>query len=191
MDSYNLKAEYGRSGQDVRHNLYWGAWMKGPFGFDMGPELLWHSGVPFNITTGIDANHDSLYTERPTLAAAGSSGAVVTRFGSFNPFPLPGQPVIPRNYGTGPQFFTTHLRLSKSFRLTSENTFQGTQAKRTQTLSVTLQVRNLFNRPNPDVPVGNLSSPQFGRSYSSVGDYGSGGNWGGNRRIEAQLYWNF
>jgi hypothetical protein len=49
---------------------------------------------------------------------------------------------------------------------------------------------NLFNRVNLDLPIGNLSSPSFGRSLATAGGFGAGsiGNpAAGNRRIEAQI----
>jgi hypothetical protein len=133
-----------------------------------------------------------LYTERPAFASTpGSPGTVSTRFGAFDLTPAPGQPAIPRNYGTGPAFAAVHLRIGRSFNLFSESTSTANSQVRSHTVSVSLQIQNLFNRTNPDVPVGNLSSPLFGKSNSAVGDFGFGGNSSGNRRIEAQIYWGF
>ena len=39
----------------------------------------------------------------------------MTPWGIFNPRPLPGQAIIPRNYGEGPGNFTINLRVSKTF----------------------------------------------------------------------------
>ena len=38
-----------------------------------------------------------------------------TDWGLFNPLPLPGEAIIPRNLGEGPGFFSINLRLSKTF----------------------------------------------------------------------------
>jgi hypothetical protein len=53
-----------------------------------------------------------------------------------------------------------------------------------------LRFVNLLNRVNLDVPVGNLASPNFGRSVATAGGFGAGsvGNpAAGNRRVEAQI----
>jgi hypothetical protein len=58
---------------------------------------------------------------------------------------------------------------------------------------------NLFNRNNRATPIGNLSSPLFGESIATgggFGGFGPGGGGGGstsagNRRIQAQVRFNF
>jgi hypothetical protein len=117
VNQYDLSTEYGRSLQDVRHRLTLvGSVNALPWGIRLNPFVIINSGRPFNITTGRDTNGDSLFTERPAFATDLSKpGVVVTRFGAFDPNPAPGQELIPRNYGTGPGFFTVNLRVSKSF----------------------------------------------------------------------------
>jgi hypothetical protein len=39
----------------------------------------------------------------------------LTQFGAFNPNPLPGEQLIPRNYGPGPNQFTVNMRLSRTW----------------------------------------------------------------------------
>jgi hypothetical protein len=102
----------------------------------------------------------------------------------------PGQQPVPRNFGTGPRFFTTHLKLSRTFSVNPAANSPA-PAKRNYSLTLAVQVQNVFNHTNPDVPVGNVGSPSFGRSYWSVGDFGFGSNSSGNRRIEAQIYFGF
>ncbi|HEV2915157.1 MAG TPA: carboxypeptidase-like regulatory domain-containing protein [Pyrinomonadaceae bacterium] len=116
-DQYDLSTEYGRSSQDIRHRFFLGGSLNAlPWGIRLSPFVVANSGRPFNITTGRDTNGDTLFTERPAFATDLSKpGVVVTRFGAFDPNPSPGQEIIPRNYGTGPAFFTVNLRLSKTF----------------------------------------------------------------------------
>lgn len=125
VNSYDLSGEYGRSSLDIRHRLD----LRGVFslkqGFSLNPFILAASGQPFNITTGRDANGDTLFTERPSFATdVNQPGVIRTRFGDFNPTPLLGEQLIPRNYGTSPAFFTVNLRVSKmwSFGDTSQAT---------------------------------------------------------------------
>src|SRR5437016_7131944 len=78
--------------------------------------LTFSSGNPFNITIGRDINGDTLFTERPAFATDLSKpGVVVTKFGAFDPNPVAGEQIIPRNYGQGPGSIISNLRVSKTF----------------------------------------------------------------------------
>lgn len=117
VNQYDLSTEYGRSSQDIRHRFFIGGQVNAlPWGIRLNPLVTINSGRPFNITTGRDTNGDTLFTERPAFATDLSKpGVVITRFGAFDPNPLPGQELIPRNFGTGPSFFSVNLRASKTF----------------------------------------------------------------------------
>ncbi|MGB7926141.1 MAG: carboxypeptidase regulatory-like domain-containing protein [Pyrinomonadaceae bacterium] len=118
-NSYDLSGEYGRSAQDVRHRFTFGGSIRLPWWqVNLSPFIIASSGRPFNITTGRDTNGDNLFTERPAFATDLTRPSVVlTRFGAFDTDPLPGQQIIPRNYGEGPGFFAVNLRISKTFSL--------------------------------------------------------------------------
>jgi hypothetical protein len=116
VNSFDPGGEYGRSSLDIRHRFFLGGSINAPWGLRLNPYVLAFSGRPFNITTRRDANGDTSFNERPAFATDLSQpGVVVTRFGAFDPAPTPGQPLIPRNFGTGPAFFTGNLRVSKTF----------------------------------------------------------------------------
>jgi hypothetical protein len=122
VNSYDLSGEYGRASGDLRHrftafgtfNLPW-------YGISLNPFVNAGSGRPFNIITGQDTNGDDLFTERPSLAPAGTDCAnpavniICTRFGIFNLRPAPGEKLIPRNYGHSPGYFSVNLRVMKSW----------------------------------------------------------------------------
>ena len=115
-DPYDLRGEYGRSALDVRHRLNVGASFDTVWGLNFNGLFLARSGQPFNIFIGRDVNGDLAFAERPAFAAdAGEPGVVVSRFGIFDPTPVPGQALVPRNYGTGPTFYGVNLALSKTF----------------------------------------------------------------------------
>jgi len=122
MNSYDASGEYGRAGFDIRHrftlfgtvNLPWWKIVVNPF-------IVANSGPGFNITTGLDRNLDRVFNERPTFAPANAdcSAAQIrcTRFGNFNLAPpLPGDTIIPRNYGKAPGTFFVNLRVSRTFQ---------------------------------------------------------------------------
>jgi hypothetical protein len=113
---YDLSEEYGRAAIDVRHRFVLGGSVTGPFALRFAPFIIARSGTPFNITTGRDLNGDQTFTDRPGLATDLSrAGVIETPFGAFDPQPLPGEILVPRNYGDGPGYFTINLRLSRTF----------------------------------------------------------------------------
>ena len=112
---YNLAQDYGRAAIDVRHRFMLGGSIVTKWNLRLSPFIIARSGSPFDITTGRDDNGDSVFTDRPAFATASTPGAVMTPFGIFNPNPLPGEVLVPRNYGDGPVYFSTNLRLSRTF----------------------------------------------------------------------------
>jgi len=116
VNQFDLSTEYGRSAIDVRHNFFLGGSINGPWRLRFSPFISASSGRPFNITTGRDTNSDTLFTDRPTFATdLNRTGILITRFGAFDPNLLPGQIIIPRNFGSGPGFFTVNLRSGRTF----------------------------------------------------------------------------
>jgi hypothetical protein len=122
MNSYDTTGEFGRSSFDIRHrftlfgtvNLPWYKIVVNPF-------ITANTGPGFNITTGLDRNLDRVFNERPTFAPANADCNATqircTRFGNFSVAPpLPGDTIIPRNYGHAPGSFYLNLRVSRTFQ---------------------------------------------------------------------------
>ncbi len=116
-NQYDLSGEYGRSSLDTRHRFIVGSNFDVPWGIRGRPFIIFRSGTPFNITNGIDSNSDALFTERPTFAQLASRCDQFSLTDSFCDFSdvLDFTRTIPRNYGTGPEYFNVNLRLSKEF----------------------------------------------------------------------------
>ncbi|MCA1622981.1 MAG: TonB-dependent receptor [Acidobacteria bacterium] len=187
QDSSNLKDEYGRASTDIRHNVYIGGWFRPFYNIDINPIIIYRSGIPYNITTGRDTNGDTYLTERPSFATdLNRPSVIVTSMGAFDLDPIPGQIIIPRNYGTSPSFFSVNTRVGKTFifskKSKSDNPFY---------LTLSVQIENLFNNINAYIPEGNLSSPLFRQFNSSAGAYGFGGYTPGNRIIKPNVVFNF
>jgi hypothetical protein len=123
VDPYNLRLDYGRSGADVRHRFnMFGSINLPKYGLSFSPSVRASSGAPFNITTGLDRNFDTVFSERPSFAPerAGECSPTnrvirCTPFGVFNTQPGANETLIPRNFGTGPSQFNVDLRISKNF----------------------------------------------------------------------------
>ncbi len=125
--SYDLTDEYGRSSGDIRHNFFIGGNIRLPWEISLNPFINMNSGRPFNITRGFDFNGDSLFTERPTF---GDLAFRCAELGLTNSFcDVSGQDpnaIIPRNFASGPKFFSVNMRISKNFGFgSSGNTAQG------------------------------------------------------------------
>lgn len=122
MNSYDTSGEFGRGTFDVRHrftvfgtvNLPWWKVVLNPF-------VMANTGPPFNITTGQDLNLDRQVNERPSFAenancSVPSLTIKCTPYGNFNIKPLPGETIIPRNYGKAPGYVSVNLRVSRTFQ---------------------------------------------------------------------------
>ncbi len=212
-NQYDLADEWSPAGFDVRHRAVLGGSIRLPHDVSFNPFMLTNSGQPFNITIGRDINGDSLFTDRPAFATDLSRPSVVqTAYGVFDTDPLPGQTIIPRNYGRGPGQFTMNLRASKTFNIghrgpgssVSAQPFQGRGgpggrerdrggrggAENTLysfTFSVT--ARNLLNNVNLAQPIGNLSSSRFGESVAIRN--GRGSSESANRMVYLQMRVSF
>jgi hypothetical protein len=238
LDPYDFTQEYGRASFDVRHRAVIGGSITLPSDIRLSPFVIATSGRPFNITTGRDDNGDTLFTERPAFATdPNAPGVIATRLGLFDTTPEPGQQIIPRNYGEGPGFLMTRLRLSKSigFGTVKEPTetagpegpggppggmwagggggrgpggpgggrggrgFGGGGGRvpgKRYSLTLSVDVSNVLNHTNQGQTIGNLTSPLFGLSNSSMSGFGFRGGGGGmsaagNRRVELQMRFSF
>ena len=207
-NTYDLTSEVGPTNFEIRHRFVFNGTITVPkISLILNPIILANSGRPFNITTGRDNNGDGLFMDRPAFATASTLPNDIrrTRLGDFDINPLPGQEIIPRNFGRGPSFVSVNVRISRQFKLgplpqaAAPAAGGGAQAQRRPaperpyTLTLSASIQNLLNHTNFALPVGNLSSPSFGESLSSLsgGFGGVGSAAAGNRRIQLSVRFNF
>ena len=220
-DSYDSSSEYSRVSFIPSASFFVGGSLVVPkLKINLNPFIVYSMGRPFNIVTGRDTNGDGLFTERPAFASAQTDPANLrrTKFGDFDLAPAPGQELIPRNYGMGPSFFSINLGMSRSFafgNIPSAPAAAGAgpakpgsaaapannaapanspSPEKRYTLTFSVNIQNLLNRTNLQNPIGNLSSPRFGESFSTAGGFGfgpSGSAAAGNRRIQVQVRLGF
>jgi Carboxypeptidase regulatory-like domain len=228
---YDLRQDYGRAAFDNRHRAFISANATLPFKIRMAPFLFMQTGVPYNVTSGVDTNGDgNPNDDRPAFATDLSRPSVIkTPFGAFDidPATLPNAVIIPRNYLQAPGILSANVRLSRSWSFGERgggNTggngeiagggaiqngglsggssqsgmagvFGGVKTAKRLNLTLTASFRNVLNNVNPAIPIGNLSSPFFGKSVTlnTFGPLpGAGPNAGaGNRHIELQLRLTF
>jgi hypothetical protein len=139
MDDYNINADYSRSSFNRRHSgliagsistpKKWGNLRFSPF-------ISAHSGTPFDITVGRDLNGNTYSDDRPEFAPAGACPSTnpdikCTKYGNFL-IPQAGVAYtpIPRNYATAPAYFSTNLRMSRTWGFGGERTSSFSAADR-------------------------------------------------------------
>ena len=218
LDPYDFSDEWSRSPFLSRHTFWGGAWYQTKSLFSFNALMVTNSGRPFDITTGQDTNRDNAFAERPGFATdLAKPGVIVTPLGAFDPNPIPGQQIIPRNYGTGPSFVSMNFGVEKVFKfgkalppkspapgsnpVTTATTTTTTGAKppekpplqRPYSFSLSMYASNVLNRANKANPVGNMASPFFLRSTgnSNLFFFGPGGGTGGNRQITVRVRLSF
>ena len=199
-ESVNIAADYGRSAADSASHV------SAP-GCSVTREIsasaLRHRALlrsSFNIVTGEDSNGDSIFNDRPAFApnanCADTNDFACTAYGNFLLHPGPGTPVIPRNYGTGPEYFAINIRLSRTWGFgepdadadtstipAQKRGFWGDRLRGGATMSLSGEARNLLNNVDPSTPINVLDSSRFGQSTGLAGGYGPGGATANNRRV--------
>jgi hypothetical protein len=177
-NDYNLSADYGRSSWTGQH-VYTGGNLNLPWKINVNTFLGAGSGAPFNITTGTDLNGDTVYNDRPAFATDLTRPSVVkTAYGNFDTSPMPGQKVIPFNYGTAPGYFLMEMAVGKMIPLGRRPATPAVAASAGKpavpagkgdapySLRFGVEAQNVFNTVNPGPPVGVLNSPLFGKPLS-------------------------
>jgi len=186
MNSYDLTGEFGRSGFDIRHrftifgtvNLPWWKLVVNPF-------IVANTGPGFNITTGLDRNLDRQFNERPSFAAPNAACSLTikcTSFGKFNLNPLPGETIIPRNYGQAPGAFVVNLRVSRTFAFGVINRGNAAAARPAGQTGATAPAAG----PSGPAPVGGARTAAVG-----PGPQGGGGAAAIEKRYNLNVSINF
>ncbi len=218
-NQYDFAEDYGRSMLDIRNQLFAGGSIAARWGLRFSPFVVAHSGTPFNVTTGTDLflTGQPQPTARPSVVSGPGPDIIDTPYGFLNTLPLPGQPLIERNLGSGPGFLGINLRVSKTWGFgttkfkgpsggaTSRSGYGGgggvggwriprrlrypTEHRYNLTLSVS--ARNILNHENLNTPNGALTSPYRFESTGITGGYGAESTASDQRRIDLQLRFTF
>ncbi len=178
-NSNDPDADWGPAAQDVRHRLFFMANFPVVFGLRAGLNVQASSGRPYNLTTGLDDNGDTVFNDRPagvgrnSERAAGQVTADLRLTRSFNlggilsggpegvpmggPPPPPGGAAAQRGMGGGPG--------GGEGGGPQMVVMEGSNSRYRLDLFVNLQ--NLFNRTNLNLFSGNQLSPFFGTATSA------------------------
>jgi hypothetical protein len=180
QDPNNLRRfNYGNADYDTTHyfsmNYVWGmpfdrffhggkGWQALYGGWQLSGTIFYRTGLPFTVTdsastglisstgyggtvfadpnTFVQPNCGAAAADAPCINASNFNGPGLAQFGDQR-----------RNQFRGPNFFDTDMTLTKTFGV------PGTERAH---IGIALQAFNLFNHPNFDQPVNDLSNPQFG-----------------------------
>lgn len=176
-DSNNPDLDWGPAAQDIRHRLFVMGNFPLVFGLRAGFNMQMSSARPYNITTGLDVNGDTVFNDRPegvgrnAARGAGQVTADLRLTRSFNlggllgggpegvplggPPPDGGAPLMQRGGGPGggggdgPRMVI----------------MEGSNVRYRADLYINVQ--NLFNRTNLNGFTGNQLSPFFGAATSA------------------------
>ena len=165
-DPTNVGKDWGRSDNDQRHRLVVSAsantptgpattmWERLSNGFQASTMLQYYSSLPFNVVSGVN----SLQGTAGRPFADGSASAAN--------FDVTAVDFIPRNAGTGSDFFSLGLRISRSFRLPRGGQIQGLLEAFNLTNRTNAITRNTTFGPGsfPDTPVSSFNT------VTAVGD---------------------
>lgn len=184
-NSYDQNADWGRASWDVRSRAAFGIWSRLPEHFTVNLFATCQSSAPFNITVDQDLNGDTIFNDRPAFATDMTRPSVYqTKWGAFDADPMPGQKIIPINYGDGPREFNVNMNFYRRFNFgpvvpdpsepeapvaaNAKTAATGNAKKqdllRRYTFNIGFQVENVLNHPNYAPPVGVLGSDLFGES---------------------------
>jgi hypothetical protein len=187
----------------------------------VSPFLIVNSGVPYNITTGLDPGDTGFPAARPALLAGVAAGACkganlvyAAAFGCFDLLPPAGMAVIGRNFASGPPAVNIGLRIAHTWAFGGEGPsgisrvaghggpmhngppagmFDLPAGKR-YNVTISAFTLNALNHASFAPPEGDLSSPYFGQPLGLGGliVMAHGGAAGTyNRKIDSQVRFTF
>lgn len=175
QNSFNLRAERGRSGYDLRHRFTLSAVYELPFrsdnkaldllvgGYQVSGILTLRTGYPFNVflSNTDTSNTSGTATANSRLNVIGDPFANVAAGFYFNPaaFARPAAGTFGsagRNFLSGPNARQLDFSVMKVFRFNEARAIQ-----------LRAEAFNVFNHPTFDLPIGDFTSPSFGRIVSS------------------------
>jgi hypothetical protein len=214
--------EYGPSNTDIRHRALVAGTLNLRGNIRLNPNIELRSGQPFNITAGQDIYGTTIFNARPGITTDPKRpGVVATSYGLLDPNPIPGETILPRNYGRSPAQILLNLRIGKTWGFGPEkgsggsgvasrdnkasgataisppsnanNIFARGSTARRYNVSLQMSVRNLLNHNNPGPIIGSITSPLFGQANQIAGTANGEGflETASNRRLEMQIRFTY
>lgn len=163
-DNFNLRAERGPSGADMRHFFSAFGNKRLMKGFSISAIVNATSALPYNITTGFDNNGDTVINDRPAGVGRNSArGAGRLEVGARLSWTRDFGPEQKQTAG-GPQIRMVRLGGGSEGAAPPSMSMPGTKRFR---LELYAQAFNLFNHANLGAFSGVQTSPFFGHATSA------------------------
>ena len=218
---YSMVGEYGPAATDVHHRVFLAGTVTPILGIRFNPLLVITTGPPFDITAGQDLYGDTLFNGRPGIATDPTrTGVIQTAYGLLDPNPIPGEAIIPRNFGRGPGQIMLNMRVGRTFSFGGERGAShrsdagggpprgaptgpfsiggggggpASSSSGRYSLTISMNIRNVLNHNNPGSITGDVTSPLFGRANQPFSGVGGGifTESANNRRLELQTRFTF
>lgn len=175
-DSTNPDADWGPSAQDVRHRIFFNFNTPLPEGLRLSLNVQGASALPYNITSGLDTNGDTVFNDRPAgvgrNSARGASQWTANMrlnksigLGGLRPGP-PNMP-IPAERGGGGGAMNQRVGGGGPGGGDGPQMVVMTATNQKYRLDLYLNVQNAFNNVNYNAFIGNQLSPFFGTATSA------------------------
>ncbi len=159
QSSYSDKGESSRSDGQGDNAVYASGSLHLPYKVEVSSIFDVRSGVPYNITTGTDANGDGDFNDRPSYASVLGPGVYNTRFGLLTTNTVNGD--VPRNLGTQSALVHLDANLTRAFMLNPKDNDHP------RTLTFNARSANLLNHTNVTTVNTILSSSTLGQPLTA------------------------
>jgi Carboxypeptidase regulatory-like domain len=159
QSTYSEKGESARWDSEMPNLFFGSANLSLPFKISLSSLLDFHSGNPYNITTGTDANGDGDFDDRPSYASAPGPGVYSSPFGLLTTNTVNGN--VPRNLGTMPAQIHLDINLSRDFTLSPRD------KDHPRTFTFNARSTNLLNHTNVTAVDTILSSGAIGQPIAA------------------------
>jgi hypothetical protein len=159
QSSYSNQGETSRPDWLGKNAVYASGSIHLPWKLEVSSVFDARGGIPYDITTGTDANGDGDFNDRPSYASAPGPGVYSTRFGLLTTNTVNGN--VPRNLGTMPPTLHLDANLSRIFTLNPGD------KDHPRTLTFNARSANLVNHTNVTAVNTILSSSTLGEPLTA------------------------
>ncbi|MGO9324690.1 MAG: carboxypeptidase regulatory-like domain-containing protein [Terracidiphilus sp.] len=140
QSSYSRQGEFGRPWWMYRDGFNTTQILTLPYKVEVSAEFDTRPGIPYDVTTGTDANGDGSFTDRPSYASAPGPGVYATHYGLMTANTVNGN--VPFDSGTMPRTMHFDANLSRAFTLNPKD------KDHPPTLTLNARSANLLNYKN-------------------------------------------
>jgi hypothetical protein len=159
QSSYSDQGETARASWESTHRVFAIGQLNLPAKLSFTSQFDASSGLPYNVTTGIDNNGDGVFNDRPALVGQAGTGTYQTPFGLLNTTGINGS--FARNAGTMPSLVHLDANLSRTFQV------HGFLRDSHQSVTLNARAANFLNHTNVSAVGSVVGSPTFAQPLAA------------------------